>query len=448
MKMNQAIATFLGVILAFGTTVLAQEAQPKQSVLITNANIFDGQNESLAPGMSVLVEGNKISKIARSITAPAGATVIDGGGRTMIPGLIDAHWHVNFSELTDAELVGTDMAWITIKSVGSAEHSLQRGFTTVRDVGGNTFSIKKAIDRGLIEGPRIYPSGPPIGQSSGHFDFRSYTAVPSTGASDLSYIERNGVVMRADGVDEVLLRVRENLRMGASQIKIATGGGVASIYDPLDVTEFTEEEVKAAVAAAENWGTYVASHTYNDRATQMAIRAGVKSIEHGHLLTDETFKMIADKGIWLSIQPLLNDEDRFTFPDPVSTAKWIQVTDGTDRAYKAAKRYGVKLAFGTDLLGDPSLVTKEGKFLAKLKRWFTPYEALKMATHDNAELLAMSGPRNPYQEGALGAIKEGAYADLILVNGNPLENLDLVADPDKNFVLIMKDGTIYKNTLR
>jgi len=148
------------------------------------------------------------------------------------------------------------------------------------------------------------------------------------------------------------------------------------------------------------------------------------------------------------MQPLLDDEDRFTFPDPISTAKWIEVTNGTDRAYEAAKRYGVKLAFGTDLLGDPSLVSKEGKFLAKLKRWFTPFEALKMATHDNAELLAMSGPRNPYQEGALGVIKEGAYADLILINGNPLENLDLVADPDKNFVLIMKDGKIYKNTLR
>jgi len=340
------LSGLLAMMLTLAMPVMGQD-KPVSKVLITNANVFDGKNEKLATGMSVLVEGNKIKTIAKSIPAPAGATVIDGSGRTMIPGLIDAHWHVNFSELTNAELVGTDMAWITIKSVGSAEHSLLRGFTTVRDVGGNTFSIKKAIDRGLIEGPRIYPSGPPIGQSSGHFDFRSYTAVPSSAASDLSYIERNGVVMRADGVPEVLLRVRENLRMGASQIKIATGGGVASIYDPLDVTEMTEEEVKAAVAAAENWGTYVASHTYNDRATQMAIRAGVKSIEHGHLLTDETFKMMAEKGIWLSMQPLLNDEDRFTFPDPISTAKWIQVTDGTDRAYKAAKRYGVKLAFGT-----------------------------------------------------------------------------------------------------
>jgi len=203
MKIKRTITTLLCASLAFCATVAAQDAEPKQSTLITNANIFDGEHERLATGMSVLVEGNKITKIAKSIPAPAGATVIDGGGRTMIPGLIDAHWHVNFSELTNAELVGTDMAWITIKSVGSAKHSLLRGFTTVRDVGGNTFSIKKAIDRGLIAGPRIYPSGPPIGQSSGHFDFRPYTAVPSSAASDLSYIERNGVVMRADGVPEV-----------------------------------------------------------------------------------------------------------------------------------------------------------------------------------------------------------------------------------------------------
>ena len=431
----------------FIATAPASAQEPPALTLITNARIFDGVSEPLSPPSSVLIEDNKIKQIDENIDAAAGATVIDADGRTLMPGLIDAHWHVNFSNVTNPELFGSDLAWITLKSATGAEATLLRGFTTVRDVGGNPFSIKKAIDAGLYKGPRIFPSGPPIGQTSGHFDFRPYTAAPSSGAADLSYLERQGVVMRADGVSQALLRARENLRMGASQIKIATGGGVSSIYDPLDVTEFTPAEVEAIVAAAENWGTYVASHTFNDRATQMAINAGVKSIEHGFLLSDETFKMMADKGVWLSIQPLLNDEDAFTFPDPVSTAKWIEVTNGTDTAYKAAKKFGVKTAFGTDLLGDPSLTKRQGAFLAKLKRWYTPYEALKMATHDNAELLALSGPRNPYQEGALGVIKEGAYADLILVDGNPLENLDLVADPDKNFAVIMKDGKIYKNTL-
>jgi imidazolonepropionase-like amidohydrolase len=287
-----------------------------------------------------------------------------------------------------------------------------------------------------------------ISQTGGHSDFNPYTAVPTDDPNALSYLERNGVAMRADGVDQVTLRVRENLRMGASQIKLATGGGVSSLYDPLDVSEFSEEEIAAAVTTAENWGTYVATHTFTDRATQIAIEAGIKSVEHGFLLSDETLQIMKDKGVWLSIQPLLNDEDAFTFADPVSTAKWIKVTQGTDRVYKAAKRIGVKIAFGTDLLFDPKLAAKEGKFLAKLKRWFTPYEALKMATSDNAELLALSGPRNPYQDGPLGVVKAGAYADLILVNGNPLENLDLVADPGKNFAVIMKDGKIYKNAIK
>ena len=153
-------------------------------------------------------------------------------------------------------------------------------------------------------------------------------------------------------------------------------------------------------------------------------------------------------GVWLSAQPILDDADGLKFENPISTQKFKQVTDGTGRNYELAKAMGVKIAFATDLLFVPASAAKQGNMLGEMKRWFTPYEALKMATCDNAELLAMSGPRNPYQEGPLGVIKEGAYADLILVDGNPLENLDLVADADRNFVLIMKDGHIYKNTLQ
>jgi len=324
-----------------------------------------------------------------------------------------------FNYVSQAALLSADIEYLTVMGVKGAEATLLRGFTTVRDVGGNPFAIKKAIDRGQTPGPRIFPSGPMISQTAGHSDGNPYTAVPTDDPNALSYLERNGLVMRADGVDQMLLRVREALRMGASQIKIATGGGVSSLYDPLDVTEYTPAEVEAAVAAAENWGTYVSAHTFTGRATQMAIRAGVKSVEHGFLLTDETLKMMADKGVWLSPQPLLNDEDAFTFADPVSTAKWIEVTQGTERLYPAAKRLGVKIAFGTDALFDPSVAAKEGKFLAKLGRWFTPFEALRMATSTNAELLALSGPRNPYPAAPLGVVKEGAYADLILVNGNP-----------------------------
>jgi len=425
----------------------AQETTPKNVVLITNANVFDGQNEKLAEGMSVLVEGNKITKIARTISAPNDAKVINAEGKTLMPGLIDAHYHISYSQFSVPEFMASDIAMYTIKSTISAENSLMRGFTTIRDMGGAPFSIKKAVDQGIIVGPRLYLSGPPISQTSGHFDAREYTAVPSYPADDPFYWNRNAVFTVADGPSEVLKAVRENLRMGATQIKLATGGGVSSFYDPLDVTEYTTEEIKAAVDAASDFNTYVAVHVMTDAATRRSLEAGVLSIEHGFLMSDETLKLMRDKGAWLSIQPLLNDEDAFDFPDPDRHAKWIQTTDGTDHAYKTAKALGVKMAFGTDIVWTPGLDVKQGKFLAKLKRWFTPYEALKMATYDNAKLVKLCGPRDPYP-GELGVIKEGALADMLLVDGNPLQNLDLVADPDKNFVMIMKDGKIYKNTVK
>jgi len=394
-----AAAVLATAVLATAMPAIAQQSPSasaaKPRTLFTNVNVFDGVNETLIPNANVLVDGNLIKQVTTDPVAAEGASVIDGGGRTMIPGLIDAHWHVLFNSISQAELLRSDFAYMVVMGTKSAEASLMRGFTTVRDVGGNPFAIKKAIDAGVYPGPRIYPSGPMISQTGGHSDFNPYTSVPTEDPDALSYMERNALAMRADGVDQITLRVRENLRMGASQIKIATGGGVSSLYDPLDVSEFTREEITAAVTVAENWGTYVATHTFTDRATQIAIEAGIKSVEHGFLLSEETLQIMKDKGVWLSIQPLLNDEDAFTFADPVSTAKWIEVTQGTDKVYTTAKRLGVKIAFGTDILFDPAVAAKEGKFLAKLKRWFTPYEVLKMATSANAELLAMSAPRNP-----------------------------------------------------
>jgi len=447
MKCIHKIIAFAMLTIAFCSPVIAQAADPKPATLITNANIFDGKNEKLATGMSVLVEGNKIAKVGKSITAPSGATVIDAKGKTLIPGLIDAHFHISYSQFSVPELMASDIEMFSIKSVIGAEKALMRGFTTIRDMGGTPFSVKKAIDKGLIVGPRLYLSGAPISQTSGHFDAREYTAVPTNPGDPLYYWNRNGVFMVADGPSDVLLRVRENLRMGATQIKLAAGGGVSSSYDPLDVTEYTAEELKAAVDAASDYNTYVAVHVNTDKATRRSLEAGVKSIEHGFLMSDKTLKMMRDKGAWLSIQPLLNDEDAFDFPDPDRHAKWVQTTDGTDHVYKAAKKLGVKMAFGTDIVWTPGLDVKQGKFLAKLKRWFTPYEALKMATYDNSQIIKLCGPRDPYP-GELGVVKEGALADLILVDGNPLKNLDLVADPDKNFVVIMKDGKIYKNTIK
>ncbi len=417
-----------------------------ETILFTNVNVFDGKNEKLAQNANVLVEGNKIKTISTKPIQANGATVIDGGGRTLMPGLIDAHYHPVFAAMPMAELLTSDIAYINFVAGDNAKKLLLQGFTSVREASGNSFGLKKAIDEELIAGPRIYPSGPMISQTAGHGDFRPYTSVPSNPGEPLDYLTRNGMLMVADGVPEVMKRVRENLRLGASQIKLAAGGGVASSYDPLDVHQYTFEEMKAAVDVAATWNTYVMVHAYTSEAVQMAIKAGVRSIEHGQMIDEATAEMIAEKGVWLSLQPFLDDEDAIPFPEGSdSRKKQLQMSAGTEHAYQYAKKYGIKTAFGTDVLFDPGLAKKNGKQLAKLARWYTPFETLKMATHDNGQLLKMCGPRDPYKEGELGVIKEGAYADLLLVDGNPLENIQLIVDASRNMPVIMKDGKIYKN---
>ncbi|PTC04510.1 Imidazolonepropionase [Vibrio mediterranei] len=417
------------------------------STVITNANVFDGENKKLQKGVSVLVEENKITSIGKTVSVPEDATIIDAKGKTLIPGLIDAHWHTMFANASMSELMNSDFGYLTLIASDGANKTLMRGFTTIRDAGGNPFAIKQASDKGLINGPRVYPSGGPISQTAGHFDYRGRYDVPANSTDPLNYLERNSLAIVADGVPEVTKRVREQLRLGATQIKLAAGGGVSSSYDPIDVAEYTYEEFKAAVDVAESWNTYVMVHVFTNKGAQTALRAGVKSIEHGNLLSEETFKMMAEKGAWLSMQPIFDDEDAIPFPPgSFQEAKFKLVTKGTARGIELAKKYGVPIAFGTDMLFDPSLANKQGKFLTKLTPWFEPWEILKMATHDNAQLLKLSGPRDPYP-GELGVIKEGALADLVLVDGNPLEDIKLVANADKNFVLIMKDGKIYKNSL-
>lgn len=435
-------------IAALAFTAAAGMASAQDITLITGAQIFDGVNPELVVGQDVLVADGMISAIGEGLAAPEDAVLINAAGRTMIPGLIDVHWHTSYAYAAQNTVATGDILEVAIRGAMGSERTLMRGFTTVRDVGGNPFATKRMIDAGEIPGPRIFPSGPPISQTSGHFDYRSAQSTPTNPGDALEYWNRNFLLLVADGVPEVIKRSREVLRMGASQLKIAGGGGVSSVYDPLDVQEYTFDEMRAFVEVAETWNTYVAAHIFTDKAVQTAVRAGIKTIEHGFLMSEETLQIMKDNDVWLSIQPLLNDEDAFKFDNPASTAKWIQVTDGTDAIYTKAKEMGVKIAFGTDMLFDPATAERQGAFLAKLQRWFTPYEVMKMATSTNAELLNLSGPRNPYQEGALGVIAEGAYADLILVDGNPLDNIDLVADPHENFDLIMKDGVVHKTTLQ
>jgi imidazolonepropionase-like amidohydrolase len=407
-------------------------------------HVFDGVSEARIENANVLVEGNLIKAVSTDPIEAEGATVIDGGGRMLMPGMIDAHWHTMYIGIPIQSLVNGDMIEVAARAVPKAKAVLMRGFTTVRDMGGPAESLKKIIDAGVVPGPRILPSGPGISQSSGHFDYRDYRAIPQSDGDTIDYWYRTRMFALADGVPEMLKRVRENLRMGAAQIKLAIGGGVSSVYDPLDVAEYTLEEIKAAVDAAEDWNTYVAVHVMTDRAIRKSIEAGVKSIEHGYFASDETLQLMAEKGVWLDPQPFFAGD--LEYPDAERTAKFKQVTDATADLYSKAAQFGVKLGFGTDLLMNPPS-ENQGAQLARLGTWFSPFEVLKIATSQNAELLELSGPRHPYREGPLGVVAEGAYADLIIVDGNPLEDLDLVANPDANFDLIMKNGVIYKNTL-
>ncbi|MFN7643245.1 MAG: amidohydrolase family protein [Burkholderiales bacterium] len=443
------------VALMLGVFTSASHAQgpaatsaPASAVLIENVRIFDGRSERLSPPSNVLVVGDSIRSIsADPITPPAGTAVtrIAGGGRTLMPGLIDNHVHLVMTASTQAQMLDPKTSFATLEARGAEEarRMLLRGFTTVRDLGGPVFGIKRAIDSGKAIGPRIYPSGAMVSQTSGHGDSRLPKERSRRFFGEVSRGEQMGFNFIADGRDEVLTAVRENLRFGATQIKVMAGGGAASAYDPLDVAQYTLDEMKAAVEAAEDWNTYVTVHAYTVRAVRRAIEAGVKVIEHGQLLDEATLRLMGEKGVFLSLQAL----DPAPPSAPESTRlKKAQVIDGTDNAFKWAKQHGVKLLWGTDYLFLPAQNANQNKDIVKLAKWFTPAQALRLVTRDNAQVFALSGPRNPYP-GKLGVVEEGAYADLILVDGDPLANLSLVADPAKHFVVIMKDGKVHKNTL-
>lgn len=414
--------------------------------LFQDVRIFDGRHATLSAPSHVLIRDNVIERISTApIAAEPGTTVIPAAGRVLMPGLSDMHWHAMLVRPTPAAALTNDIGYTTLQAAAEATATLMRGFTTVRDMGGPSFALKRAIDDGLLPGPRIYPSGAMLTVTSGHGDFRQRSDLPRTLGGHVSRIEQIGGSAIADSPDEVRLRAREQFMQGATQIKLTAGGGVASPFSPLDVSTFTQEELHAAVEAAQNWGTYVCTHAYTPAAIQRSIAAGVKCIEHGHLMDDATARLMAQKGVWLSTQPFL-DLSGAAALGPVEQAKMRQVVSGTDRVYTLAKKYGIKTAFGTDILFSAALAERQGAMLADLTRWYTPAEALIMATSTNAELLALSGLRNPYP-GKLGVIIEGALADLLLVDGDPLQDIRLVADPGRNFLIVMKDGVIYKNTV-
>lgn len=420
----------------------AQAPAGEAELLFREVRVLDTARGQLGAPTDVLVRGNRIAAIGEGARPSASARVIEGRGRTLMPGLIDVHWHSTFTALSQADLLAPDASPDTLAATVAAEsrRTLLRGFTSVRDAGGPIFELKAAIDAGQLQGPRIWPSGAFVSQTAGHGDLRQPHERSRRFFGKPSLAEEMGATFIADGRDEVLTAVRENLRMGASQIKLMAGGGTSSAYDPVDVTQYTLDEMRAAVEAAEDWGTYVTVHAYTTRAVRRAIEAGVKCIEHGQLLDEDTLQLMAGKGVWLSTQTLRPSTEAM---DPLRREKRKPVIEGQARTIAAAKRAGVRIAWGTDFLFEPGLNVEQNAFILGLREWFTPAEILKMVTHDNAALLALSGLRSPYQ-GRLGVVEEGALADLLLVDGDPLADLDVLADPERNFLVIVKDGRVVK----
>ena len=447
MLSTRALGALIFTGCAHAALAQAQSPQPV-AVLFENVRVFDGTSDRLLAPSNVLVVGNRIQAISAAvISTPQGSSLtrIQGGGRTLMPGLIDNHAHITLSASSQRDLVDPAVSpdVLLARATEEAKQMLLRGFTSVRDLGGPVFDLKSAIDQGKTPGPRIYPSGAMISQTSGHGDSRLPNERSRRFGGAVSRGEMLGANFIADGRAEVLTATRENLRGGASQIKVMAGGGAASTYDPLDVTQYTLDEMKAAVEAADDWGTYVTVHAYTPKAVRRSVEAGVKCIEHGQLLDEETMKLLGERGIWLSLQAL--DEAPPSQTADVK-AKKHRVVEGTDNAFKWARKYKVKLAWGTDFLFNPAQNRNQNADILKLKQWLKPAEVLKLVTHDNADLLALSGPRNPYP-GRLGVVEVDALADLLLVDGDPVANLDLLADPARNLRVIMKDGIVIKNSL-
>ena len=427
----------------------AEEKKPIQ-ILFTNVNIFDGFSPELKKGMSVLVENNFIKEVGNNIKKPEGAFVVDGEGRTMTPGLIDMHTHIVFmtpegTNTYQDEWDGPGGGAMAAQAV--RDDFLMKGITTIRDIAGNSRGIARASQRGLLIAPRIYTSGGVLSHTGGHGDWgdRNDLDVSDHGAK----IQHSMIVNNRDDVIEAS---RRNYRNGAHFTKIMAGGGVASRFDPLEILGATQEEMEAAVEIAEDYGTYVAIHAYHDKSYQRALDAGVRSFEHGFLVSEDIVKQMAAKGeevVWsfqcyMSVNSFGSYETMPGFFTHEQKLKGVSVGKGARNAAKMMKKHGVFITGGADMFG-PGLQEKVKEDLTcNVKAGFTPAEALKHWTGNAGKVLKWSGPLDPYPTYKLGTIAPNAYADILLWDGDPTQNIELVLDEDK-LDFIMKDGLVYKN---
>lgn len=415
--------------------------------LIKNASVFDGKHAKLKENAWVIIKDNMVKEISEeAILEENFDRIIDAKHKTVIPGLTDAHVHLFFNGtgISDAARVDEN----AVRSVRFARDMLLRGFTTVRDAGGVTYGLKKNIDSGYLDGPRILPSNAFISQTSGHGDSRAsraeYRLTDNIYAS--ATLQSKGTVL-ADGVAEVLRAVREQLFLGASQIKIMAGGGISSAYDPIQTVQFTLEEMTAAVKATEDYGTYVMAHLYTSQSMQRAARAGVKSFEHATIMDEETAKIIEANGIWVTAGPQCGRDWHNEFTPEEIKRKSALVRQGEAFTTELIHKYNLPILFGTDSFGDPDRVDKfQLEDFSFFKKRFGSFKGIVAATGNIYELTKLMTYQNPYPEGKIGVLEEGSFADLCIVEGNPVEDLDILADRN-NMKLIMKDGKIYKDIL-
>ena len=467
MNVRQCIRAFgaticLLMMVWFASPVTAAEEKPKPQTLFINCNIFDGKANKLANGQNVLVNGNLISKIGKGVKGRADAKAIDCAGRTLTPGFIENHAHLMLMGPTISSMEANS-TWedFGIHATRMAEMYLMQGFTTVRDAGGANGGLRRAIDAGQIPGPRYYPSGAFLGTRGGHADFASFTSPPG-GSTNMG---RLNIAQQIHGVDDVYKFGRNNFRMGATQLKFMISGGVVSAFDPWQLLAGSREEIEAAVQVASEYGSYVMTHAYRKEAIMNALNAGVKSIEHGFAFDCEIADVMNSKGAYITTNLTAFDPGLLDIPAVKNQASSLAKAKSASATFANyvpnMKKCPVKRGFQTDCVGSVEACNIQIAYEKYLNnKFFGPYQSMVTLTSIGGEIAKLSGDfMNPYPNGKLGVIEKGAYADILLIDGNPLEDFSVVgtgdqwfgADPrpesPKSIRLIMKDGKIFKNTL-
>ena len=409
-----------------------------EAYLFSGGRLLDPRRPELREGVEVLVEGDRVREVSDRAIASHAATRVDLRGRTLMPGLIDAHVHFFLAEVNLGLLDGMPLTLLTTKAAAAARRMLMRGFTTVRDAGGCDHGFKAAIDDGLVDGPRVFIAGMPISQTGGHADFRRRTqaSFECSCCSGLAAMSRI-----ADGVPEMLKAVRDELRKGADQIKLMVSGGVASQSDPLESLQFRADEIEAAVEQAASWGTYVMAHAYSAAAIGRAVDCGVRTIEHGNLIDEAVAQRMAAKGAYMVPTLVTYECLQRRGPDYGLTSYSLQkngiVLEAGLRSLELCRAAGVRIGFGTDLLG--ALQDEQSREFLIRAQAMPAHEVIRSATLVNAEIVR--------REGELGELVPGAYADLLVVDGDPYADLQVLQNQGERIAAIMKGGRWYKNRL-